>query len=210
MSKWKFDNKLAPNFVDHAKKHIPDYDKVIDMSVELCEDLYNKDSAIIDVGCASGETCKRLHSKGFTNIYGVDNSQAMLDVCPKDIATYKLSDVYPIGFPAMDVVICNWTLHFIKDKVSYLESIKNNLKKDGTFILSEKTTLDPFMINKYHEFKLQKGVSEEEIKIKEKQLLDVMFIDDIEWYLKTLKDIGFSKVNVVNAHYCFNTFICRL
>ena len=47
MSKWKFDNKLAPNFVDHAKKHIPDYDKVIDMSVELCEDLYDKDSAII-------------------------------------------------------------------------------------------------------------------------------------------------------------------
>ena len=210
MSKWKFDSKLAPNFVDHARKHIPDYDKVIDISVELCEDLYQKHSTIIDVGCASGETLKRLHAKGFKNIYGVDNSQAMLDECPKDIAKYTLSDTYPTNFPQMDVIICNWTLHFIKDKISYLKSIKENLKIDGTFILSEKTTLDPLMISKYHEFKIQKGVSEEEIKVKEKQLLDVMFIDDTEWYLKTLKKVGFKKVNVINAHYCFNTFICRI
>jgi len=210
MNKWEFNKELAPNFVDHAKKHIPDYDKVIDISVELCEDLYTKQSSIIDIGCASGETLKRLHAKGFTNIYGVDNSQAMLDVCPDNIATYKLSEDYPIGFPTMDVIICNWTLHFIKDKISYLNSIKNNLKDGGTFILSEKTTLDPLMIGKYHEFKINNGVTEEEIKIKEKQLLDVMFIDDIEWYLNTLKEIGFSKVNVINAHYCFNTFICRI
>ena len=110
----------------------------------------------------------------------------------------------------MDVIICNWTLHFIKDKASYLNSIKDNLKEGGTFILSEKTTLDPLMIGKYHEFKINNGVPEEEIKIKEKQLLDVMFIDDTEWYLNTLKEIGFSKVNVINAHYCFNTFICRV
>lgn len=210
MSKWKFDSKLAPNFVDHARKHIPDYDKVIDISVELCEDLYQKHSTIIDVGCASGETLKRLHSKGFKNIYGVDNSQAMLDECPNDIAKYILSDRYPTNLPQMDVIICNWTLHFIKDKVSYLKSIKDNLKTDGTLILSEKTTLDPLMISKYHEFKIQNGVTQEEIKVKEKQLLDVMFIDDIEWYINTLKEIGFSKVNVINAHYCFNTFICRL
>lgn len=210
MSKWKFDSKLAPNFVDHARKHIPDYDKVIDISIELCEDLYNKESAIIDIGCASGETLNRLHAKGFTNIYGVDNSQAMLDVCPKEIATYELSEDYPASFPAMDVVICNWTLHFIKNKLSYLQNIKNNLKKGGTFILSEKTTLDPLMIGKYHEFKIKNGVPKDEIKVKEKQLLDVMFIDDIEWYLNTLKDVGFSKVNVINAHYCFNTFICRI
>ena len=210
MSKWKFDSKLEPNFVDHARKHIPDYYKVIEISIELCDDLYNKESAIIDIGCASGETLNRLHAKGFTNIYGVDNSQAMLDVCPKEIATYELSEDYPASFPAMDVVICNWTLHFIKNKLSYLQNIKNNLKKGGTFILSEKTTLDPLMIGKYHEFKIKNGVPKDEIKVKEKQLLDVMFIDDIEWYLNTLKDVGFSKVNVINAHYCFNTFICRI
>ena len=27
---WKFDKSLAPVFVDHARKHIPDYDKVIE------------------------------------------------------------------------------------------------------------------------------------------------------------------------------------
>ena len=84
------------------------------------------------------------------------------------------------------------------------------MNEGGTFILSEKTTLDPLMIEEYHKFKIGKGVSEEEIKVKEKQLLDVMFINDTEWYLNNLKDVGFKKVNVVNAHYCFNTFICRV
>ena len=90
----------------------------------------------------------------------------MIDVCPKDIATYILSETYPTGLPAMDVIICNWTLHFIKDKLTYLKAIKDNLHDKGTLILSEKTTLDPLMIEKYHEFKIQKGVSEEEIKVK--------------------------------------------
>jgi|14BtaG_2_1085337.scaffolds.fasta_scaffold03011_2 SAM-dependent methyltransferase len=210
MNKWEFNKELAPNFVDHARKHIPDYDKVIDLSINLCNNYYDKDSAIIDVGCASGETLIRLNNNQFANLYGVDNSQAMLDVCPKNIATYIISDDYPTSLPKMDVIICNWTLHFIKDKISYLQSIKDNLNEGGTFILSEKTTLEPLMIEEYHKFKIEKGVTEEEIKIKEKQLLDVMFINDTEWYIRTLKDLGFEKVNVVNAHYCFNTFICRI
>jgi len=210
MNKWEFNKELAPNFVDHARKHIPDYDKVIDLSINLCNNYYDKDSAIIDVGCASGETLIRLNNNQFANLYGVDNSQAMLDVCPKNIATYIISDDYPTSLPKMDVIICNCTLHFIKDKISYLQSIKDNLNEGGTFILSEKTTLEPLMIEEYHKFKIEKGVTEEEIKIKEKQLLDVMFINDTEWYIRTLKDLGFEKVNVVNAHYCFNTFICRI
>lgn len=209
MDKWKFDKNLAPNFVDHARKHIPDYDKVIDISIDLCSEYYNSNSNIIDVGCASGETIRRLHERGFKNIYGVDNSQAMIDVCPKDIATYRLSDTYPDDLPKMDVIICNWTLHFIKDKISYLKSLIDNLSDNGLLILSEKTSLDPLMIEKYHQFKIEKGVSAEEIKIKEQQLIDVMFINETSWYLENLTSVGFKKINIVNAHFCFNTFICR-
>ena len=210
MDKWKFDKNLAPNFVDHARKHIPDYDKVIDISIDLCSEYFDNNSNIIDVGCASGETIRRLHKRGFKNIYGVDNSQAMIEVCPKDIATYRLSDTYPDDLPKMDVIICNWTLHFIKDKISYLKSLIDNLSDNGLLILSEKTSLDPLMIEKYHQFKLEKGVPAEEIKIKEQQLIDVMFINETSWYLENLRRVGFEKINIVNAHFCFNTFICRI
>ena len=134
-----------------------DYDKVIDLSINLCNDYYDKDSAIIDIGCASGETLIRLNNNQFANLYGVDNSKDMLDVCPKNIATYTMADNYPTSFPKMDVIICNWTLHFIKDKITYLQSIKDNLNEGGTFILSEKTTLDPLMIEEYHKFKIGKA-----------------------------------------------------
>jgi len=205
---WKFDKTLAPVFVDHARKHIPDYDKVINMSVELCKQ-YSHDAAIVDIGCATGQTLSELNKENFSNLYGIDNSQDMLDECPNNIATYINSETYP-DLPMMDVIICNWTLHFIKEKEKYLKQIKNNLNKDGLFILSEKTSLDPYLISKYHEFKRTNGVSLKEIKEKEQSLTDVMNINSVDWYLSTLNKVGFNHVDVVNAHYCFTTFICRL
>jgi hypothetical protein len=60
---WQFDQEVAKTFVDHAQKHIPDYDRVINKSVEVCQKLLLKDAAIIDVGCATGDG-GRLHRMG--------------------------------------------------------------------------------------------------------------------------------------------------
>jgi trans-aconitate methyltransferase len=201
---WKFDKAVAKTFAEHVRRHIPNYEQVINQSVEICN-LYKKDSKIIDVGCAIGETLTQLHTRGFTNIYGVDNSQDMLDQCPK-VATLINSNSFPID--VFDVVLINWTLHFIKDKEQYLKDVFANLAAGGTLVLSEKTSLDPFAIKMYHNFKRSQGVSEEEIRIKEQRTKDVMFIDSADWYLTMLKNIGFSKVYIINASWCFTTFVC--
>lgn len=202
---WEFNKDIAKIFNSHAMQHIPNYNQVIDQCVQICNKK-GKSASIIDVGCAVGETLTRLHANGFNNLYGVDSSQSMLDECPSNIATLYCSDCLPNGL--YDVVLMNWTLHFIKDKLSYLKSIYDNLNFGGILVISEKTSLDPFAINFYHDYKRMQGVSDLEILDKEAKVKDIMYINNIDWYQEHLKELGFSKINIVNAFWCFTTFVC--
>jgi len=202
---WQFDTNVASSFDSHARQHIPNYDTVIDKSLDVCE-LYGKSAKIIDVGCAIGETLIRLHNRGFTNLHGVDNSQSMLDKCPHLIASLTCSETLPEGL--YDVIIINWTLHFIKDKKQYLQNVFDMLNPNGVVIISDKTSLDPLATGMYHDFKRSKGVSEEVIKQKQESIKNVMFIDDIEYYFSILKFTGFSKVHIIDSYWCFTTFVC--
>lgn len=204
---WKFDSNVASMFANHARKHIPDYDKVIRMSIDLCREQLQPNDAILEVGCAVGETVDSLHRFGFNNIHAVDNSQAMLDKCRPDIATYYCSSDYPKTEVQFSAIICNWTLHFMISKKSYLQKMYSNLKPGGFLILSDKTCNSGLSLSKYHDFKRNQGVSEQEIAEKAKSLIGVMHVDSPRWYLDTLNEIGFKEVAVANAAWCFTTFV---
>lgn len=203
---WQFDSSVAKNFVDHARRHIPNYDSVIDKSVAVCQKYLNSDSAVIDVGSATGETLKRLSQAGFANLTGVDSSQAMLDQCSVS-AKLICSNQFPQQ--TFDAVLCNWTLHFMSDKKDYLQQIYNNLSPGGFLILSDKTSLDPDMIDFYHDFKSSAGVSAQEIRAKAHSVRDIMHIDSPQWYLDTLKSVGFCNTQIIDASWCFTTFFSR-
>lgn len=201
---WKFDTQVASTFSTHARQHIPNYDQVIDQCIEICKEA-GEESKIIDVGCAVGETLVRLKLAGFNNLHGVDNSQSMLDQCPK-IANLQCSDYFPNEM--FDIVLMNWTLHFIPDKISYLRQIYKNLNNRGVLVLTEKTVKDSYAINFYHNFKRFQGVSEEDIAKKAKSVENVMHINNALWYLNTLSEVGFKQTYIINSHWCFNTFVC--
>ncbi|CAB4129210.1 SmtA SAM-dependent methyltransferases [uncultured Caudovirales phage] len=204
---WEFNADVAKTFVEHARQHIPNYDQVIDKCVDLCEYCLEENSPIIDVGCATGETIRRLSVAGFSNLTGVEASHAMLKHCNYDVARYIHTDRFPEE--TFDAVLCNWTLHFIKDKVKYLLDIKQNLQPGGIFVLSEKTSIDPVAINFYHKWKHSQGVSWEDILAKEQAVKDIMHINSTQWYLDTLDSIGFKSIQIIDASWCFTTFLCK-
>lgn len=205
-SVWQFDHSVAQTFVDHAQKHIPNYETVIDKCVDVCQKFLSKECAIIDVGCATGQTLRRLSQAGFVNLTGVDNSQAMLDHCQAP-ATLICSDRFPDNF--FDAVLCNWTLHFMNNKLDYLHEIHDHLTPGGVLIVSEKTSLDPAMIDLYHDFKSRAGVSDQEIQDKAARVKDIMHINSPQWYLEVLPKIGFTNTQIIDASWCFTTFFCR-
>lgn len=204
---WQFNEDIAKIFSQHARQHIPNYDQVLHLSLDVCNQ-YSKTSKIIDIGCATGETLRLLEHNNFTNIYGVDNSQSMINHY-SGIGKIILSENFPIDQEKFDVIIMNWTLHFIEDKIKYLTDIFNGLNNNGVFILTDKTSLDPYAINFYHQYKRSKGVSDKEIKQKEIDVKDIMYINPVEWYLENLKKIGFTRINIANAFWCFTSFVCQ-
>lgn len=202
---WKFDSTVAADFVGHARQHIPNYDLVIDKAVKVCQKFLYHTDAIIDVGCATGETLRRLSEAGFTNLVGVDSSADMLDKC-QALGDLILSDHLPLG--PYKAVICNWTLHFIADKLSYLQDIYNSLEPNGLLFLTDKTSKDSMSIEFYHDFKRQQGVSDEGIALKAQQVESMMYVNPPAWYLESLARLGFRNTQIADASWCFTTFVC--
>jgi len=203
---WKFDQSVAKIFPDHARAHIPHYEEVLEQCLQLCS-LYKNDAAIVDVGVATGETIAKLANAGFNHLYGIDNSQEMLNACPPGIATLINSDTFPESIK-FDVILINWTLHFIESKQAYLNKVYDALQSGGALFISEKISNAKILKKFYYDLKRSHGVTEEEISAKEASLEGVMFINDIEWYLRVLKDLGFEEVYVVNAYWSFASFLC--
>jgi hypothetical protein len=77
-------------------------------------------------------------------------------------------------------------------------------------IVSDKMSCnDDFIKNLYYDFKLKNGVTAEAIEYKEKALVGILNPKPLQWYLTSLKDIGFREVYVINSRFMFNT-ICAI
>jgi tRNA (cmo5U34)-methyltransferase len=208
-NQWSFNSAVSKNFETHARAHIPKYDEIINQSVQICKLLFSADSAkILDVGCATGETIRRLYAAGFQNLIGVDASEAMLSTAQQlSIATWIHSEDFPADSGPYNAILCNWTLHFIQEKRGYLEKIYNGLHSGGVLVLSDKTANSGIELQMYHDIKRANGVSEKDIELKAQSVQDIMFIDPPTWYIKTLEEIGFTDIKIINASPCFTTFM---
>jgi len=202
-NQWTFDNTVAERFQHEAETNIPSYHLVIDKCLQFAKKHLQKTDKVIDVGSALGYTMSKFINAGFTNVMGVDNSSAMIEksmhkslvVCSDKLPDYRYK-----------LVMMNWTLHFVVDKETYLRNIYNSLD-NGYLILTEKCSQSLLLKDLYYDFKRSKGVSEEYIWQKEKNLVGVMHSVPVDWYLKTLREIGF-KVDIIHGDLGFITFLC--
>lgn len=203
---WQFDESVAKRFQQEAHEHIPDYERVIDLCLDIANNKLNKDSVIIDVGSALGYTVDSFIKHGYSNIVGVEASEAMrLNSLHQD--KIILSDAFPnIN---CDMVIINWTLHFIKNADAYLKSVFDSINDGGILVLTDKTAQCELIKKLYYDFKRSNGVSEEYIQQKEIQLQGYMNNFPVEWYLTILQEIGFSNIQIINTRLGFSTFYCE-
>lgn len=204
---WQFNDEVAARFETEARTHIPNYEAVVQKCVDLALKVFpDKSAKIIDVGSATGYTMERLLAAGFSEVYGVDNSKAMIERSRvKDRVIHANS--FPKDKAPFDLVLANWTLHFIPEREFYISDVKESLSDRGIFVLSDKMASSPFVHEQYHDFKRSMGVSEQEIARKEAAIKGVLEPRPLEWYLETLGKLGFRDVEVIDAPYCFATLI---
>ncbi len=208
-TRWKFDGTVADHFDNIARRHIPNYEKVIEKCVKVAKTAFAGDTSIkiIDVGSATGFTMNRFISEGYTQVWGVESSPHM-----KERSMHKdnviLSDIFPMRYGPFDMVLANWTLHFVPDREAYMRSIYESMSDKGVCIISDKMQTSPFLVNRYHDFKRSQGVSDAEIEEKARLITGVLVPYPLEWYMQTLRAIGFSNVEVFDADWCFVSILC--
>ena len=201
---WQFNKNVASRFQQEAESHIPDYKHVIRMCVDIAENYINKKDLIIDIGSALGYTINEFKRAGFDNIIGVESSKDMIEQ-----SLFSKNIIHKDTLPENNyqLVLMNWTLHFIKEKTVYLKDIHKNLNDNGILMLTDKTIQSDLTKSMYYKFKSNNGVSQEYISLKEQQLMNIMFTESVEWYLTTLSSI-FSTVEIINSRLGFTTFLC--
>ena len=207
MIMWEFNKEVADRFEDEAKNNIPDYDRVINLCLDIAKIKLPQYPSLIDIGSATGITVEKFIDNGFLHTYGVESSEAMIEKCRyKQMIVH--SDKFPVGI-RVNMAMANWTLHFIKERKQYIQDVYKGLYDDGIFILSDKTTQTKEIKDLYYQFKIANGVSEEYIVEKEQQLKGYMDLYPVEWYIDTLKEVGFKNIQIINARLGFVTFYCE-
>jgi len=96
---------------------------------------FNRESKILDAGCGTGLVGIELKKCAYTNIEGVDFSQDMLDLIPKDI--YKKIEKIDLNKPLKfetnmyDVVMCVGTFTYGHVKPQALDELIRITKNKG-------------------------------------------------------------------------------
>ena len=204
--KWEFDEAIAKDFQKIALTEIPHYKEVIRKCLQIWLKYYDKDAKILDVWSALGFTLHAFNKAWFKNTYWVESSKSMIEQSYKE-TTLIHDDVFPKDYGKFDLIMANWTLHFIKEREAYLRDIFHWLSDGWMFILTEKVASSHKIHELYHDFKRGNGLTEEHILKKQKALEWVLVTHPVEWYLNLLRSIGFTSVDIIDAHYSFVTMV---
>ncbi len=220
VSDFQFDSKVVGVFNDMIRRSVPGYGQIINSIGDLAHKFVTPNSHVYDLGCSLGAATlsvrRRIQDK-HCRIIAVDNSQAMIERCQENLASYVsqtpvdliCGDIRDIDINNASLVILNFTMQFLAphDRDQLIKKIYDGLNPGGILILSEKlyfahdeiqNTLDELHLD----FKRANGYSELEISQKRSSLENVMKPDTLQEHEQRLKSQGFEHFNI--WFQCFN------
>jgi len=203
---WKFDTNVKLNYNEIVNTNIPHYNEVIEQCLDLASTLGDQ-PRIVDCGCANLQTLKRFQERGFKHLTGIESSVDMLPDYAEGMTVF-LTDKFIRG-GTYDLILANWVLHFIpdpKERMDYIEDAYNSLAPGGYLVISDK--IDNEFLDQYHWWKHDQGLSPDEIQEKHESLEGVLVPLPLRWYTQLFDSLD-AEYSIINAHWCFNTFILR-
>lgn len=220
-----FDKSVVEVFPDMIQRSVPGYSTIISTIGKLTEKYHQPNSNLYDLGCSLGAatlSMRKAVQHNDCHIFGIDNSNAMVDKCRLNIKAYKsdvpvtieLADIEQYPIENASVVVMNFTLQFIEPekRLDVLKKIHAGLKPGGLLILSEKlkwpdTHLQNLIDDLHLDFKRANGYSELEISQKRSAIENVMKIDQEKTHIERLAHAGFNHSTIWFQCFNFASFV---
>ncbi len=106
-----------------------------------------KKAKILEVGCGTGRFLEFLQKEGYKNIYGIDQSEEMLDVAGKKTsANLKIGDVYKIPYKKdfFDAVFSVHVLMHVEDSRKMINEMRRVSKNIVIFDINNRFSFSGF------------------------------------------------------------------
>jgi tRNA (cmo5U34)-methyltransferase len=209
-----FDEAVASVFPDMIKRSVPGYSNVIAGTGLIAGDYVQPGTNCYDLGCSVGASTFAMLQYIKTDdvqIYAVDNSPDMIELCRQNTAKHPgagkvqclCADIQDTEIHHASVVALNYTLQFIprNRRASLLSRIYQGMQDDGVLILSEKLAFDSEAEQQrqtalHESFKRAQGYSELEISQKRAALENVLIPESLSTHMQRLADVGFRDVQL--------------
>lgn len=220
-----FNDRVADVFDDMLDRSVPFYQSVIAATADIIRQMARPGSKIVDLGCSTGSTLltlARLLPDMDLRYTGIDNAPAMIDKAKRKAAMYSrtdtmqfhVDDITKAPLEEADIVICNYTLQFIRPllREQFIKKIHQTLPDNGILFISEKTICSHSRLNRkfidiYHNFKRNQGYSELEIAAKREALENILIPFSVEENINLLNKGGFTSVESFFRWINFVSFI---
>ncbi len=219
---FEFNKRVVDVFPDMIERSVPGYPLTISMIGVMADEYAQENTNVYDLGCSLGAVSFAIQQgleAGMKNkkckIIAVDNSQAMIDACIKNIPNeaqnleFVLQNILDTEIINASVVVMNFTLQFIplEQRNNLIKKIFKGLLPGGVLILSEKIIFDDEIENEtmnhlHHHMKALNGYEKLEIAGKRDALEDVLMPESIETHLGRLNSCDFKNSFVWLK--CFN------
>ena len=225
-----FDAGVAAVFDDMITRSVPFYEEQQRMLAELVQQYLPPGTDVHDLGCATATTLIRLartlDAAAGPGLIGHDRSEPMLRQARArieaeglmqriELRRSDLEDSARLQLQNAGVVLCCWTLHFIRppQREALVRRIFDALADGGALIVTEKVLsneaeLDPAFIDAYYAHKARSGYSETEIHRKREALENVLVPYRIDENRALFRRCGFQPVDTFFQWFNFAGFLC--
>lgn len=195
----------------------------LELITEAARRIVPNAEQLLDIGCGAGNYSLKMLSK-LPNLECtlVDLSDPMLDKAYERVSEQTNKNVHvvkgdirevPLKQNHFDIILAGAVLHHLRDDQDWettFKKIYGILKPGGCFMISDLITQDTEILNNYTWERYGDYLEELGGKDYRKKVLDYVDKEDsprsMNYQLDLMKNLGFSKVEILHKNMCFGAF----
>ena len=208
---WKFnDDEVVNAFQEHIQVSIPSYDQAHNVITKVSDCFITDGDKCIEIGCSLGELITKLakrHSEKKVDFFAFDSSSHMINKAISNNTDnriiFEVINALEYKYDA-NFVVSAFTIQFIQPKVrqNLINKIYSEMEWGGGFCLFEKVRgsdarFQDILTSIHWEWKMENGLSDEEIISKWRSLKRVMEPFSERGNLDMLKRAGFQDIETI-------------